>query len=58
MNAMTTDLEQLEAQALADLSSADDAASLETWRVKYIGSKGLVKGAMAGIGRASCRERV
>ena len=46
---MTTDLEQLEAQALADLSSADDAASLETWRVKYIGSKGLVKGAMAGM---------
>ncbi len=43
------ELEQLQTQALAELSSAQDPAAIEQWRIKYLGSKGAVKNAMARL---------
>lgn len=46
---MVETLDTLERDALAELQAAGDAAALEAWRVKFIGTKGLLKGAMAGM---------
>ena len=43
---MLAELEQLESDALAALTSATDEAALETWRIAYLGSKGRLKGMM------------
>ena len=43
---MLAELEQLESDALAALTSATDTAALETWRIAYLGSKGRLKGMM------------
>jgi phenylalanyl-tRNA synthetase alpha chain len=43
------ELEQLQTQALAELTSAQDPAAIEQWRIKYLGSKGAVKNAMARL---------
>jgi len=40
-------IEQLRNQALAELDSLNGADAVEAWRIKYLGSKGLVKQAMA-----------
>ncbi|MAE60652.1 MAG: phenylalanine--tRNA ligase subunit alpha [Planctomycetaceae bacterium] len=50
-------LDQLEADAVAALRSADDAASLEQFRIAYLGSKGQLKAAMAWLKDASKEER-
>jgi phenylalanyl-tRNA synthetase alpha subunit len=39
-------LNELEQEAVAALGSATDAASIEAWRVTYLGSKGRLKGLM------------
>ncbi len=44
-----TELEQLRSNALEQLAQADDAEALEQWRIRYLGSKGAVKDAMARI---------
>ncbi|MBA4027643.1 MAG: phenylalanine--tRNA ligase subunit alpha [Planctomyces sp.] len=43
---MIEQLDQLEAAARSDLGSATDAASLEAWRVTYLGTKGRVRAAL------------
>jgi phenylalanyl-tRNA synthetase alpha chain len=43
------DIDTLEQSALAELSSASDAAALEAWRIAYLGSKGKLKAAMASM---------
>lgn len=45
-------IEELRAQAEAELATLKDAAGLEQFRIKYLGSNGLVKGAMRLIGEA------
>ncbi len=40
------ELEQLKSQALEELEAADSPDSLESWRIKYLGTKGAVKAAM------------
>ncbi len=45
------ELDQMKTDALAELTSADDADALEAWRIKYLGSKGLLKDAMSRIGQ-------
>jgi phenylalanyl-tRNA synthetase alpha chain len=46
---MLEQLDQLETNALAELSSAGDAASLESWRIAYLGASGKLKAAMGGL---------
>jgi phenylalanyl-tRNA synthetase alpha chain len=46
---MLSEIEQLERDALAELESVSDAAALERWRIAYLGSKGKLKSAMAGL---------
>jgi phenylalanyl-tRNA synthetase alpha chain len=47
--ALIEDLDILEAQARADLGQTDSADTLEAWRVKYLGTKGALKAALARI---------
>jgi phenylalanyl-tRNA synthetase alpha chain len=46
---MLAALDQLEASALAELATTPDAASLEAWRITYLGAKGKLKAAMGGL---------
>ena len=46
---MLNDLKQLEAAALSELAASPDAASLEQWRIVYLGSSGKLKAAMGGL---------
>ncbi len=46
---LVEDLHQLQAQAQAELEQADTAGDSEAWRVKYLGSKGALKAALAKI---------
>ncbi|MDX9911142.1 MAG: phenylalanine--tRNA ligase subunit alpha [Phycisphaerales bacterium] len=50
-------LEQLRSEALAGLSRASDAASLEAWRVEFLGAKGRLKAMMAGLKDVSPAEK-
>ncbi len=43
------DIQALRDRGLTELESVDGPEALEDWRIKYLGSKGEVKGAMAGI---------
>lgn len=52
-----TDLTQLQLQAEAELGAAQDDAALETWRIKYLGRKGLVPAAVAKIAVLPPQER-
>ncbi|MEO0482913.1 MAG: phenylalanine--tRNA ligase subunit alpha [Planctomycetota bacterium] len=52
MPAETTFVEQLDqllAEGLAELAATQDAQAVEAWRVRYLGSKGRLKAAMAGM---------
>lgn len=46
---MLEQLNQLEAAGLAELSRASDAATLEAWRIGYLGGSGKLKAAMGGL---------
>jgi phenylalanyl-tRNA synthetase alpha chain len=46
---MLETLNTIEAGALAELAQAGDPAALEAWRVAYLGTKGKLKAAMAGL---------
>lgn len=46
---MLDKLEQLEDSALRALEQAHDSGALEQWRIEYIGAKGALKNAMAGL---------
>jgi phenylalanyl-tRNA synthetase alpha chain len=51
------ELAQLRSQALDELRLADDAEAVEQWRIRYLGSKGAVKDAMARIKDLSREEK-
>ncbi|MEQ9097007.1 MAG: phenylalanine--tRNA ligase subunit alpha [Phycisphaerales bacterium] len=42
-------MDALQADGLAELDAVGDAAALEAWRVAFLGSKGRLKAAMAGM---------
>lgn len=50
-------IEQLQTQALSELSAAADAKALEAWRIAYIGAKGKVKAAMGGMKDVAADDR-
>lgn len=52
-----SDPNELLTQAQAELAAADDAASLDAFRIKYLGKKGLVQGLMSELGRLSPEEK-
>ncbi|MCA3004462.1 MAG: phenylalanine--tRNA ligase subunit alpha [Planctomycetaceae bacterium] len=54
---MSIDLGVLETEARAALEAAGDAAALEAWRIAYVGPKGQVKAAMAGVKDVAAAER-
>ena len=49
LSPMLEQIQQLEDSALTELAQVNDAPALEAWRVSYLGSKGKLKGAMAGL---------
>lgn len=50
-------LAELESSGLVELASLVDEASLRAWNTKYFGDKGLMKAALAGIGKVPKEER-
>jgi len=54
---MLSKLEELKSQALTELDAATDAASLEGFRIAWLGSKGQLKEAMSWLKDASKEER-
>jgi len=54
---MLEELNQLQSNAQAELSAAKDPASLEAWRIKYLGTKGAVKSAMQGLKNVPAAEK-
>lgn len=46
---MLQELDHLESAAMAELDRAGDAASLEAWRIGYLGGSGKIKAAMGGL---------
>jgi len=47
---MHEELSRLQAEALAALADAADAAGLEAWRVRYLGRKGALTDTMKLLG--------
>lgn len=54
---MLEKIDELTAAATADLDAATDAAGLEQFRIKYLGSKGAVKGLMGLIKDVSKQDK-
>lgn len=54
---MPNQLDQLESEALAALDAAKDADALEQFRVKYLGTKGAIKRAMAQLKEVPREEK-
>src|SRR5438105_14822097 len=50
-------IEQLKAQALAELREVKDAAALEQYRIKYLGSNGRLKAAMKLLGQVPKEQK-
>ncbi len=50
-------IEQLAAQSRAELDSVGDAADLETFRVRWLGRKGLITDVLRGLAELSPEER-
>ncbi len=55
--AVLSDLAELESTGLADLSNANDAVALESWRVTYLGAKGRLKALMPRMKDVSKEEK-
>ena len=54
---MKTRLSELRANAVAELSAAQDAAALDALRVKYLGKKGELTAVLKMMGKLSAEER-
>ena len=54
---MLNELERLETAAREELGSAGSAAELETWRVKYLGKKSVLTGALRSLAALPAEER-
>ena len=50
-------IQQAAAQVEAELAAVKDQAALEHWRIKWLGSNGLVKGLMGLIGQAPKEQK-
>ncbi len=50
-------LSELESSGLIELSTESDESALRAWNTKYFGDKGLMKAALAGIGKVAKEER-
>src|SRR5438105_3791056 len=48
---VTAQIQELEASAAAELREVKDAAGLEQYRIKYLGSNGQLKAAMKWLGQ-------
>ncbi len=57
MTALTESLEQQLREATAALQAADSAETVDSIRVRYLGRKGILTGAMRGLGELSPEER-
>ena len=54
---MLESLDALEAEGLVALTAASDAQALESWRIEYLGGKGRMKNAAAGLKDVSKEEK-
>jgi phenylalanyl-tRNA synthetase alpha chain len=54
---MLNELERLETAAREELGSAGSAAELETWRVRYLGKKSVLTGALRSLAALPAEER-
>lgn len=54
---MIDQLEALHSRAIAEIETARDAAALEEWRIRYLGSRGELTAAMRGLGAVPVDER-
>ncbi len=54
---MKHELEELQKTALEALAAATDAAVLDGWRVRYLGKKSTLSGALRGLGQLPLAER-
>jgi len=52
-----SDLDALRGRALSDLAATTDPASLETWRLAYMGRQGSVTQLLRGLGELPAEER-
>jgi phenylalanyl-tRNA synthetase alpha chain len=52
-----TEIDEVSQQADADLSAAESAAALEAFRVKYLGTKGRIRGLTKLLGKAAPADR-
>lgn len=57
LQALTDQLEQLEAQASAEIAAAGSPAALEALRVALLGKKGRLSGVLGAMGRLPADER-
>ncbi|HRQ71915.1 MAG TPA: phenylalanine--tRNA ligase subunit alpha [Phycisphaerales bacterium] len=46
---MLSELSKIESEGLAGLAEASDADAVEAWRIAYLGTKGRLRAAMAGL---------
>jgi phenylalanyl-tRNA synthetase alpha chain len=51
------DLQDLQANALAEIGDAADSSALDAVRVRYLGKKGSLTGVLRGLGSLSAEER-
>ncbi|SVC79096.1 uncharacterized protein METZ01_LOCUS331950, partial [marine metagenome] len=54
---MTTDIQSLQDELLADVAAASDMAGLESARVAALGKKGRITAQMKGLGQLAPEER-
>jgi phenylalanyl-tRNA synthetase alpha chain len=54
---MLDQFEQIGAQALAELENVRDLKSLEDFRIKYLGRKGLIMGLLSEVGKLPREEK-
>ena len=54
---MTDDLKRIEEEARSELASAKDDASLQAWRVAYLGRKGKLTTVLRGLSELPVEER-
>ena len=52
---VSTQIKALETNAFTELREVKDAAGLEQYRIKYLGSNGLLKAAMKWLGQVPTR---
>jgi phenylalanyl-tRNA synthetase alpha chain len=57
VTAMNDELKNIEEQARAELAAAADEASLEAWRVTWLGRKGRLTSVLRGLSDLPIEER-